>query len=204
MDKTIIQNVDELREHYQTVSGRAKDKVFSHLDKHAKNFIEHSPFLVLSTVSSNGKLDASPRGGKPGFVKILNERELLIADSKGNNRLDSLSNIVETGQVGILFLIPGIDETLRLNGSGVISTNPELLGLFSEEQNPPKSCIKITIEEVFLHCAKAFMRSELWSESAKMERSEFPTMGTMLNDQLNIKGATESQEEMVKRYEKDL
>jgi len=200
----VIQSVEELRALYQKVSGRAKDKVFPALDKHSKNFIHHSPFLVLSTVGSNGKLDASPRGGEAGFVKILSDNELLIADSKGNNRLDSLSNIVETGEIGMLLMIPGVDETLRINGTATISTKPELLSQFSEEQNPPRTCIVVKTEQVFLHCAKAFMRSKLWNEEAKIDRSEFPTMGEMLNDQLNIEGNSETQREMVERYKKDL
>lgn len=199
-----IKDTSQLREIYGFPSGRAKDKVFSKLDKHAINFIEKAPFLVLSSSNVNGDLDASPRGGLPGFVKVLNEKELIIPDAKGNNRIDSLTNIVETGRVGILFLIPGVDETLRVNGSAYITTDSKYLECFPLEQNTPKSFIIIEVKEMFLHCAKAFMRSKLWHKDALIDRKTFPTMGKMLKDQLQSNDALESQEDMVKRYQKDL
>lgn len=199
-----ITNTNQLRELYGFPSGRAKDKALTGLEKHSINFIKKSPFLVLSTSNNEHKMDASPRGGSPGFVTVLDDNTLLIPDAKGNNRIDSLTNIIETGQVGILFLIPGVDETLRVNGTAYISTDTNYLGLFSSEQNPPKTCIVITVQEVFLHCAKAFMRSKLWSEEAKIDRKELPTIGEMLNDQLQTNNPVETQEEMVKRYKKDL
>jgi len=165
-----ITNQEELRALYGWPKGRAKTKVLNQLEKHSKNFLAHAPFFVMSTYDKDGNTDASPRGGKPGFVKILNDNTLLVPDAKGNNRVDSLVNIVETGKLGCLFLIPGIDETLRINGSAIISTNPEHLSLFPEEQNPPKTCIEITINEVFLHCAKALMRSELWNPKHHVKR----------------------------------
>ncbi len=199
-----IENTNQLRELYDFPSGRAKDKSLLSLEKHTINFIEKSPFLVISTYDKNGKVDASPRGGKSGFVKILSNHEIVIPDSKGNNRIDSLINIVDTGRIGMLFLIPGVDETLRINGRAYISTELRLLDLFSAESNPPKSCIVIDIEEVFLHCAKALMRSNLWDENSKINRSNFPTIGQMLKDQLGTSDEIESQEAMLKRYKKDL
>ncbi len=199
-----IRTEEQLRELYGYASGRAKDKVFSKLDKHAINFINESPFLILSSSNNEGKQDASPRGGSLGFVKVISDSEIIIPDSKGNNRVDSLSNIVETGKVGLLFLIPGVDETLRINGNAYLSTDEDYLNLFTEEKNPPKSCIVISVEEVFLHCAKALMRSKLWDESSKINRDEFPTMGQMLKDQLGSKDAPETREAMIKRYQKDL
>lgn len=192
-----------LRELYGWPGGRAKIKVLHRLDDVSIHFIRHCPFLVLSTYDENGRADASPRGGQPGFVRVLDEQTLLIPDAKGNNRVDSLVNIVETGQVGCLLLIPGIDETLRINGTGVVSVNTEYLDLFADERHPPKTCIKITVAEVFLHCAKALMRSDLWGATNRLERPGFPTMGAMLNQQLGT-NKIESQEEMVKRYQEDL
>lgn len=199
-----IENISQLREIYGHPSGRAKDKAFAKLDKHAINFIEKSPFFVLSSSNKKGELDASPRGGAPGFVKVLNEIELIIPDAKGNNRIDSLSNIIETGQVGLLFLLPGIDETLRVNGKAYITADTEYLELFPFEQNTPKSYIIVNVEEMFLHCAKAFMRSNLWDKDSLLERSKFPTMGEMLKDQLKLKHPVETQETMITRYQKDL
>ena len=199
-----ISNEEALRELYGWPKGRAKAKVLEQLEKHSKNFLLHSPFFVMSTYDQKGRSDASPRGGQPGFVKFLDDRTLLIPDAKGNNRVDSLVNIVETGNIGCLFLIPGIDESLRINGTAILSTNKEYLDLFLEEQHPPKTCIVVSIQEVFLHCAKALMRSELWKNTYRQERPGFPTMGTMLNEQLKTDAPLESQEDMVKRYRKDL
>ena len=199
-----ITNEDELRALYGWPTGRAKAKVLDRLEKHASNFIQHSPFFVLSSYGHDGRADTSPRGGKPGFVAILDEHTLLVPDAKGNNRVDSLINIVETGRVGCLFLIPGIEETLRINGRATITTDVECLRQFPEERHPPKTCIKITVDEVFLHCAKALMRSELWKETYRVERPGFPTMGVMLSEQLGSDKPVESQEDMIKRYSGDL
>lgn len=200
----VITSEEELRELYGWPRGRAKSKVLPQLEKHSKNFISHSPFFVMSTYDKNGQTDASPRGGNPGFVKILDDLTLLVPDAKGNNRVDSLVNIVESGKIGCLFFIPGIDETLRINGTAVITTDASYSDMFQEEQNPPKSYIKISIDEVFLHCAKALMRSKLWSDTHRLSRPGFPTMGRMLNEQLGINKPVESQEDMVKRYMDDL
>lgn len=193
-----------LRELYGFAKGRTKDKQLPALEKHAKHFIEKSPFIAISTYGKSGSVDCSPRGGKAGFIKIVNDNCIVIPDSKGNNRLDSLVNIIETERIGCLFLIPGVDETLRVNGTARVSSDPDYLAMFSDEKNPPKTCIEINIEEVFLHCAKALMRSKLWSLEAQIPRSSLPTMGVMINDQLSIQGDTESHEEMVARYLKDL
>ncbi|MDO5970995.1 pyridoxamine 5'-phosphate oxidase family protein [Flavivirga aquimarina] len=199
-----IKTEAQLRDLYGFPSGRSKNKVLTTLEKHAIHFIEKSSFLVMSTCNIENKLDASPRGGTPGFVKVLNKNEIVIPDAKGNNITDSLSNILETGTVGLLFLIPGIDETLRVNGRAFISKDDRYLELFASDKNQPKACVVVTIEELFLHCAKAFMRSKLWDEGAKIDRKSFPTMGQMLKDQLGASEVPESREDMIKRYEKDL
>lgn len=199
-----INTVDELRSLYDLPKGRTLKKELPELDQHCRHFLTKAPFMVLSTASKVGKQDASPRGGKSGFVKILDDRTIVIADAKGNNRLDSLRNIVENPEVGALFFIPGIQETLRLNGQAELRTDEPLITLFSDEQNPPKTVIVIQIETVFLHCAKALMRSDLWGETFKVNQHDFPTMGEMLKDQLNTGDPAESHEDMVKRYEPDL
>jgi len=199
-----LESEEQLRELYGYPKGRAKDKQLPSLERHSSNFLAHSPFVTISTYAKSGSVDCSPRGGNPGFVKIINDNCIILPDGKGNNRLDSLVNIIETGQIGCLFLIPGVDETLRINGLARISTSPEYLSLFSDDRNPPKTCIEITIKEVFLHCAKALMRSELWSLKAQIDRADFPTMGGMINDQLSIKDDPETQEDMIARYKQDL
>lgn len=199
-----LESEEQLRELHGYPKGRAKDKQLPSLERQSSNFLAHSPFVTISTYAKSGSVDCSPRGGNPGFVKIINDNCIILPDGKGNNRLDSLVNIIETGQIGCLFLIPGVDETLRINGLARISTSPEYLSLFSDDRNPPKSCIEITIKEVFLHCAKALMRSELWSLKAQIDRADFPTMGAMINDQLSIKDDPEAQEDMIARYKRDL
>jgi len=199
-----IESEEQLREIYGYPKGRAKDKQLSSLERHSINFIESSPFVTIATCAKSGSIDCSPRGGTPGFAKVINESCIVFPDAKGNNRLDSLINIVETGEVGCLFLIPGIDETLRVNGVARISTAAEHLGLFANDRSPPKTCIELSVNEVFLHCAKALMRSELWSSKSKVDRAVFPTMGEMINDQLSVNETPESQQDMVVRYELDL
>lgn len=199
-----IENIDELEALYGTATGRAKDKVLTSLEKHAINFIGKSPFLVLSTFNTSGQLDASPRGGNAGFVKVLDHNAIAIPNAKGNNRLDSFRNVVDTGRAGALFLIPGMDEALRINGSAYLTTDPSILELFSGETHPPKTCLIIEVEEVFLHCAKALMRSKLWSDEYKIERTELPSMGHMLKDQLNGTEEPETHEAMVARYKESL
>ncbi|MEM7551524.1 MAG: pyridoxamine 5'-phosphate oxidase family protein [Bacteroidota bacterium] len=199
-----VKSIEELRELYGEPKERAVKKQLSKLDVHCNNFISKSPFSVLSSFSSKGQVDSSPRGGIPGYVKVLNENELVIPDWKGNNRIDSLMNILETSRIGILFFIPGMDETLRINGSAVISIDDELLDVLSESGKKPKTCILVTVEEAFLHCAKALMRSKLWSSDSHLERSEMPTMGQMLKDQIGLNGEPESQKAMIERYNEDL
>ncbi|MCO7224181.1 pyridoxamine 5'-phosphate oxidase family protein [Pleionea sp. CnH1-48] len=200
----IIDSIEKLRALYPSAKQRAIKKQLTHLEQHSHQFIKLSPFVVLSTVDSSGQVDASPRGGSPGFVKVLSPTQILIPDARGNNRLDSISNIIETGQVGTLFMIPGVDETLRINGRATVSTSADLLSLFHADDKRIISVIDIQIESVFLHCAKAFMRSKLWSSEAQIERGELPSMGQMLNDQMQVEDEPESQADMVARYQADI
>ena len=199
-----IENVDQLRELYGTPKEKAVRKQLSQLEVHSKRYIGLSPFVVVSTYDAVGNIDVSPRGGDPGFVSVLNDGQLLIPDVKGNKRLDNLVNIIETGRIGTCFMIPGVDETLRVNGRACLTTDPDLLALYPGIRNKPISGILIDIEEVFLHCAKAFMRSRLWSPEARIERSELPTMGRMINDQTRTDETPESQQEMLARYQSEL
>jgi PPOX class probable FMN-dependent enzyme len=149
-------------------------------------------------------MDASPRGGAAGFVKTPDSHTLLLPDAPGNNRLDSFTNIVESARVGLLFLIPGFDETLRVNGAAVLSTDPADIARCTDDKRAPKLVIRVGVQEVYLHCAKAFMRSRLWSADSHVPRSAMPTMGQMLNDQTGIETPPETQEEMARRYAPDL
>jgi PPOX class probable FMN-dependent enzyme len=198
-----IETVDQLRHLYDAPSPRAVAKQLDRLDGHCRRFLELSPFVVIAS-GSDGRFDASPRGGEPGFVKAVDDRTLWIPDAPGNNRLDSLENVVTSARIGLLFLIPGIDETLRVNGAARLSTDPEKLRQLASEKRTPKVVIEVAVEEAFLHCAKALMRSRLWSDGARQERAVLPTLGQMLADQTGTGGPVESQEQMVARYQRDL
>jgi uncharacterized protein len=199
-----INSVEQLRTIYPAAKGRAVQKQLSTLDKHCQKFIQTSPFIVIASANLEHWMDASPRGGKPGFIKALDEKTLLIPDSPGNNRLDTLENIISVGRVGLIFFIPGVDETLRVNGVAQLSTKQEHLQLFTNENRPPKLIIEVTVAEAYLHCAKALMRSSLWHPSSRVNRALLPTMGQMLQSQTGIAGVVETQEEMVARYKADL
>lgn len=199
-----VVDLESLRALYAPPGERAVRKQLASLDPHCRRFIGLSPFLVISSVDAQGRLDASPRGGDAGFVKAVDEHTLLIPDSPGNNRLDTLSNILATGRAGLLFLLPGVDETLRINGTAELSDDPALLELAREQRRLPKLVIRIRVEEAYLHCAKALMRSKLWAPELQVERSVLPTMGRMIHDQIGSTDQPESQEQMVARYRLDL
>ncbi|MEZ0307737.1 MAG: MSMEG_1061 family FMN-dependent PPOX-type flavoprotein [Ramlibacter sp.] len=199
-----IDSIASLREVYAMPNERALKKQIAVLDIHCRNFIGLSPFLVLATTDAAHNTDASPRGGEPGFVKVTTSGELLIPDSPGNNRLDSLENIVATRKVGLLFLIPGFDETLRINGIATLSRSVEDIAACTTEKRAPKLVIRVAVEAAYLHCAKAFMRSKLWEASAQVDRSVMPTAGKMLSDQTGIVTVPETIEEMRRRYQPDL
>ena len=200
----MIKTLEQLREHYPEPKERTLLKQLDRLEEHSIRFVAHSPFLVLSSRSTEGTLDASPRGGKPGFVKVADEKRLLIPDAPGNNRLDSLTNIVQTGNVGLLFLIPGVDETLRLNGLARLREEEVFLQEFVDEKRKPKIVIEVEVQELYIHCAKAFMRSQLWNPDSQIDREELPTIGRIINDQIGSTEPAETREEMEKRYAKDL
>jgi PPOX class probable FMN-dependent enzyme len=154
----LIQSIEQLRTLYASPKERAVKKQLPALDKHCRQFIALSPFVVLGSQGADDALDASPRGGAPGFVKITDAGQLLIPDSPGNNRLDTLENIIHTGRIGMLFLIPGVDETLRVNGQAKLTTETELLKRCTSELKPPKLVIQVDVTQAYLHCAKAFLR----------------------------------------------
>lgn len=200
-------NIDDLaalRQLYPEPKERAVKKQITHLDVHCKRFISLSPFLILATSDMAHNMDASPRGGEPGFVKVSDSGALLIPDSPGNNRLDSFANIVATGKVGLLFMIPGIDETLRVNGSAVLSAAAADIAACTTERRAPKLVVLVSVEAAYLHCAKAFMRSKLWESGSLADRSALPTAGEMISDQTGLHVPPETREEMAKRYAPDL
>jgi len=175
----VISSEAELRARYRAPSELALRKQLGHLDHNCRRFIALSPFLCLATASEDG-VDNSPRGDAPGFVEVLDERTLLIPDRPGNNRLDSLANIVRNPQVGLLFLIPGVTETLRVNGRARIVTSRPMLERFAVNNRAPAVAILVATQEVFLHCSKALIRSRLWQDDAKVDRKVLPSLGRMI------------------------
>lgn len=158
------------------------------LDDHMRKFIAHSPFIVLSTHSADGRCDASPRGDAKGFVQIVDEQTLLIPDRLGNKRVDSYRNILQTGRIGLLFLIPGLGETLRINGRAALITERSWLTPMTVQGKCPKLAVAVEVEECFLQCAKSIIRSRLWEPSIRPNLESLPCAVEMLNDHAKIAG----------------
>jgi PPOX class probable FMN-dependent enzyme len=176
---------------YSAPSPRAIAKAIDHIDPHAARFISLSPFCVFATAGKDGSVDASPRGGEPGFIKVADPKRLLMPDRPGNNRLDSFRNVLGgSGEVALIFFIPGIDDTLRVNGRATLSTDAALLSSMIEFGKLPRAVVEISVREAYLHCPKALMRSRLWSPDVQMKRSELPSLGQMIRDQTGVGEAT--------------
>ena len=194
----------DLKTIYPDPSPRVIAKARPELDAHAKKFIAMSPFCVLATSGSDGSVDASPRGGNPGFIRVAGPNRLLMPDRPGNNRIDSFKNIVEgSGLVQLIFFVPGIDETLRVGGSGGLSAEPDLLASMEEFGKLPRAVLSIDVREAYFHCGKALMRSKLWSPEARVERSGFPSISQVIHDQTQL-GEREPQAAIEARYKTQL
>ncbi len=194
----------DLRSLYGPPSLRAAHKEIHQIDDICRRYIELSPFVVMSTCDKAFNLDASPRGGAPGFVRVTAAGDLLLPDSPGNNRLDSLQNIAETGRIGLLFMVPGVKEILRVNGQARLSVDPEHLQACTDERGVPKLVVHIRGESAYMHCAKALMRSQLWDASRHVPREALPTMSEMINAHSGLDLVPESQADMERRYQSDL
>ncbi len=174
-----------LRDTYPPPIPRAVLKVQSAIDGHMRAFIARSPFLCLGTSSAAGA-DVTPRGDAPGFVQVLDEHTLLLPDWPGNNRLDTLSNVQENPAVALLFFVPGVQETLRVNGRAEISMDPALIARWDVAGKHPRSVLKVQVAEAFMHCGKALIRSRLWAADAQIDRTELPSYGQILKDQTKL------------------
>ncbi len=205
-EKENMNFASDLRTIYKEPHEVAVKKVLSQLDNHLRDFIELSPFLVLSTVRVDGYCDASPRGDAPGFVRVLDEKNIFLPDRPGNNRLDSLTNIVNNPGVGILFMIPGLVETLRVNGTARIVVNMSLLGSSIVQGKTPKSGLQITINECYIHCGKALRRSKLWDSNLHIKKGVYPPLGKIIADQGASPGKSveELDRDTVESYRNDL
>ena len=189
---------------YPDPTPRVIAKARPEIDAHAKNFIAMSPFCVLATSGTDGSVDASPRGGNPGFVHVEGPNLLLMPDRSGNNRIDSFRNIVEgSGFVQLIFFVPGIDETLRVGGKGSLTAEPELLAEMKEFGKLPRAVLSIAVHEAYFHCGKALMRAKLWSSETRVERAILPSISQVIHDQTKL-GEPESQAEVEARYRTQL
>ena len=198
-------NIDacDLASIYPKPTPRVIAKARPEIDVHSKKFIAMSPFCVLATSGSDGSVDASPRGGNPGFVHVAGPNQLLMPDRSGNNRIDSFRNIVEgSGFVQLIFFVPGIDETLRVGGKGSVSADPALMASMVEFGKPPRAVLRIDVHEAYFHCGKALMRAKLWSAD-RVERAVMPSISEVIHDQTSL-GEPESQAVVYERYKTQL
>ena len=188
----MIESEEKLRAKFGEVHPLAITKSRPAIDKYSRQFIAMSPFLVISTADAEGKADLSPRGDPPGFVHIVDDNRVLIPDRPGNNRLDTMSNIVANPNIGCLFFIPGFEDTLRLNGKAAITEDAVLLRHCVVNGKVPVAGILITVEEVFMHCAKALKRSKLWTGEYTQNRAQMPSIARIILEQTEA-GADEGQ-----------
>lgn len=189
----VISTREQLREHMGFPNQGAIDKEITIIDPHAKNFIEHSPFMLIATSGAEGRVDVSPKGDPAGFVKVLNEKTLLIPDRPGNRRLDGFENILANPHVGLLFLVPQRDETLRVNGKAMLIRDRALLETMTWRGKTPSIATAVEVEELYFHCGKAFIRSKLWKPEEWGDVSDIATFGKILLDQTKATDTTADQ-----------
>jgi len=193
-----------LREIYREPSEVARLKEFEKLDEFCRQFIQRSPFVCIATTAANGTADCSPRGDPPGFVNVVDDRTIVIPDRKGNNRVDTLSNVLANPGIGLLFMVPGIDETLRVNGHAEIVNDPALLAPFAIAGCVPISALKVTTQKIFFHCGKALIRAGLWDPESIIDRDSFPTLGKILSEQTRTHTVMEAESRVAESYAKKL
>ena len=195
----------ELAQLYKPAHPLTVAKALDRVDPHGRRFIELSPFLVIGSIGEGG-LDVSPRGGGPGFVRVAeNGLSLLMPDRPGNNRLDTLKNIAAgAGEVGLMFMIPGVDDIYRVNGTAGLETDEAVCAGFEEFGKTPRTLLRVAVREAFLHCPKALMRADLWGESHRVERSTLPSLSEMISDQLKLEKPKSTHDEQVQGLRKTL
>ena len=199
-----IEDPQHLREIYGEPNERAVKKQLSRFDRYSRDFIARSPFLVVASSDPSGSCDASPKGDAPGFVQVVDDRTLLIPDRLGNNRVDTLANLVARPGVGLIFFVPGVNETLRVNGRARVTTDPALLEPLAVNSKVPRSGILVSADEIYFHCGKALIRSDLWNPQKQIRRDEFPSLGRILADQIGGISVEESERYTAEGYKNRL
>lgn len=197
MPDQIVDSVAQLRDIYRAPAQRSLDKEVDRLDAHCRDFIAHAPFMVLASADSVGRVDVSPKGGPAGFVAVLDDHHVAIPDMTGNNRLDSMQNIITGGHVGLLFMIPGIDETLRVNGSASVSIDPKVLAACPVKDMPANVAIVVEVETAFIHCAKALRRGAIWYPERWPDVSDLAPPACMLKDHIGLDGTVEDSQRLL-------
>ncbi|MCE7056775.1 pyridoxamine 5'-phosphate oxidase family protein [Algoriphagus sp. AGSA1] len=198
----IISSENELREILGYPSEIVTRKTIDHIDDHCRSFIEKSPFITIATSDLGGNFDVSPKGDPPGFVKILDDKMLAIPDRPGNRKADTLRNIIQNPHLGLVFLIPGVKETLRVNGEARIVTDQKVLELLSCEGKAPALAIIVSVKEAFMHCAKCIIRSRLWAEQDIAGQTDIPSLAKVLVDHGKLDISYEELDDSIKRDEK--
>jgi hypothetical protein len=188
----VIRDPEQLKAMYGEVPKRAAGKVHAALDAHDRRFIASSPFLVLATAARDGLLDVSPRGDRPGFVHVAAPTRLVLPDRPGNNRIDSMLNLLSDPRLSLIFLVPGLGHTLRVNGTATVSTDPALLSLGAVNGRPPRTALDIAVHEVLYQCPRALVRSGLWDARRQVQPAELPTLDEVLADQVDDLSLEES------------
>ncbi|MEA2196526.1 MAG: uncharacterized protein QOJ25_577 [Solirubrobacteraceae bacterium] len=200
IDPHAITTLEQLRDLYREPSERAVRKEQTRLDAHCREFIARSPFMLVSTANAGGDCDVSPKGGPAGFVRVIGEHELVIPDATGNRRLDSLQNILENPRVGLLFLIPGLGETLRVNGRARMTRDPALIAPLATGGRPAQLALVVTVEQAYLHCAKCILRSRLWDPESWQAKDDLPSAADILNDHIGLRDLAASEAALADSY----
>ncbi len=195
-----IESPEQLRQLYGEPMERAVKKQLSRFDRHCRNFIAMSPFLVIASSDPAGHCDASPKGDAPGFVQVVDDTTLLIPDRLGNNRTDTLGNLLLRSGVGLIFFVPGINETLRVNGRARVTTDRELLEPFAVNGKVPRSAILVEAEEIYFHCGKALIRSDLWNPEKHVARGNWPSLGRIIAEQVGGMDPDEAERQTAESY----
>jgi PPOX class probable FMN-dependent enzyme len=185
-DVTVIDSHERLREVVGEASADTQRKKITRIERHARTIIEHSPLALLATSAPDGTCDVSPRGDPAGSVLVLDDHTLVLAERPGNRLADSLSNLIDNPHAGLLFVVPGMNETLRVNGRVTIVSDAPFFDRLTVRGKRPRLALVLHVEDLYLHCAKAMLRSSLWDPSTWPERTDIPTMGRMLKDQLAL------------------
>jgi len=199
-----ITDLKSLRTHFGTMTTIAAHKVMPRLDRHSRAFIALSPFLVLATTDGDGGVDASPRGDAAGFVAMRDDTTLIIPDRPGNRRVDSFSNVIRHPGIGVIFFVPGFNETLRVNGTGRVVKDVAILAPLEVQGKVSKTALLVSITEVFFHCGKALIRSKLWDSSHHVARDSFPSLGRIVADQTAVMSTEAAEQFVAKSYRETL